>query len=290
MYSIILNPASGNGLAARTLPKLEALLRQRGIAYRVDRAVRPGDLKLHARRAVEDGLSGIIAVGGDGTFFEAANGIGLSGLEMIFAPCGTGNDFVKTFRLPRKTAEAVRAQLDAPTRMIDMGRFNELYFLNVAGAGFDVQALRETERFKKRFKGLPAYMLGAFAAIKNLKPLKITLAVDGGPPEEMESTILSVGNGRYIGGGMKAVPGAVPDDGLFDVVVARRVPKAAVGFLLFVFVLGIHPRLTFLCRSFRCARLTVGGVGAVEADGETFPAETAIFEVLPRALRTRLPE
>ncbi len=289
MYSIILNPSSGNGLAARILPKLEALLRERGIRYRVDRTTRAGDSRLYARQAVEDGLAGVVAVGGDGTFFEVVNGIALSGLEVIFAPCGTGNDFVKTFRLPMETLRAVQLQLDAQERRIDLGKFNDLYFLNVAGAGFDVDVLIETEKFKGRFRGLIAYMLGAFSAIRNLKPLSLEMAVDGGAPERIESTIISIGNGRYIGGGMKAVPNAVPDDGLFDVVVARRVNKLTVGVLLFFFVLGIHTKLKWLCRSFRCARLSVAGLASVEADGEIFPVKAAAFEVLPRALRTRLP-
>jgi YegS/Rv2252/BmrU family lipid kinase len=289
MYSIILNPASGKGLAARTLPKLEALLREAGIKYRVDRTVRAGDSRLYARRAVEDGLEGVIAVGGDGTFFEVVNGIALSGLEVIFAPCGTGNDFVKTFRLPRETVKAVRLQLGAKERRVDLGKFNDMYFLNVAGAGFDVSALIETEKFKKRFNGLIAYLLGSFSAIRRLKPLRLEMEIDRGAPERIESTIISVGNGRYIGGGMRAVPNAVPDDGLFDVVIARRLNKLTVGLLLFFFVLGIHTKLTWLCRSFRCRQLNVAGVGAVEADGEIFRAETVAFEVLPRALRTRLP-
>lgn len=289
MYSIILNPTSGNGLAARVLPRLENLLREAGIEYRVDRTARAGDSRLYARRAVEDGLEGVIAVGGDGTFFEVVNGIAQSGLEVIFAPCGTGNDFVKTFRLPKRTEEAVRLQLGAAARRIDLGKFNDMYFLNVAGAGFDVDVLIETEKFKTRFKGLVAYLLGAFSAIRNLKPLDLAMEVDGGQVERVQSTIVSVGNGRYIGGGMKAVPDAIPDDGLFDVVVARRVNKLSVGVLLFFFVLGIHTKLKWLCRSFRCRRVTFAGVGSVEADGEIFQAETAAFEVLPRALRTRLP-
>ncbi len=289
MYAIILNPASGNGLAARVLPHLEALLQDAGIAYRVDRTVRAGDSRLYAHRAAEDGLEGVIAVGGDGTFFEVVNGVALSGLTVIFAPCGTGNDFVKTFRLPKDTARAVAMQLGAPERRIDLGKCNDMYFVNVAGAGFDVDVLIETEKFKGRFKGLIAYLLGAFSAIRNLKPLKIEIEIDGGKAEKAESTIISVGNGRYIGGGMKALPNAIVDDGLFDVVIARRVDKLTVGLLLFFFVLGIHTKLSWLCRSFRCRRIRVAGVGHIEADGEIYPAKTADFEILPGALRTRLP-
>ncbi|MGI6239696.1 MAG: diacylglycerol/lipid kinase family protein [Christensenellales bacterium] len=292
MYSIIINPLSGKGLAARTLPALETLLCQMGIGYRVDQTVRMGDSRRLARKAAEDGLAGVIAVGGDGTFFEVVNGIGESGLEVIFAPCGTGNDFVKTFELPRGMVNAVRAQLKSPRRKIDIGRLNDMYFLNVAGAGFDVDVLIEADRFKSRFRGMMAYLLGALCAIKRLKPLKLMLEVDGGAARYIESTILSVGNGRYIGGGMKALPHAIADDGLFDVVVSRRVNKFSIAFLLLFFVLGVHVRMKWLCETFRCKRVRLTGEGIeVEADGERFSAGgEAEFSILPRALNTRLPE
>ena len=290
MYSIIINPLSGNGLAARTLPALKALLDELGISYRVDQTVRAGDSRRLARQAVEESLAGVIAVGGDGTFFEVVNGIGLSGLEVIFAPCGTGNDFVKAFRLPRGTVHAVRAQLKSDRRLIDLGKFNDFFFLNVAGTGFDVDVLIEAERFKARFGGLKAYMLGAYSAIKRLHMLKAEMTVDGGAPEQIEATVVSIGNGRYIGGGMKALPDAIADDGLFDVVVARKVSKWTIGFLLLLFILGIHTRQKWLCRTFRCRSISLSSAGMfIEADGEIFPAERAEFSILPKALCTRLP-
>lgn len=291
MYSILLNPTSGGGTALKVLDKIEALLKERHIEYRVDQTRKAGDATRLSAQAAQDGLEGVIALGGDGTFFEVVNGIAESGLELIFAPCGTGNDFMRMFDLPKDTVEAVRKQLDSPRWQIDMGKCNERYFLNVAGAGFDVDVLIQTEKYKAKHSGLNAYLRGAYNAIRNYHPLQTTVSVDGGAETPMPATILSVGNGRFIGGGMKAVPDAVPDDGYFDVVIAKPVSKLSIYALLLLFVAGKHANRKSLCRKIRCKSIHIRCEGMViEADGEMFPCEDALIQVLPGALRTRLPK
>ncbi len=290
MYSIIVNPLSGGGTASRCIPEIKALLNRRGIEYRIDKSERYGDTKRLASRAVKEGLDGIIAVGGDGTFFEIANGIGESGIEVIFAPCGTGNDFIRYFDLPKDTVEAVSIQLDSPSRRIDMGKCNDTYFLNVAGSGFDVNVLIEAERFKSRYNGFMAYFMGAMLAIRKLRTLKGTVSIDSGPDEDITCSIISIGNGRYIGGGMLAVPSSHVDDGYFDAVICRPVSRWSVAVLLIFFIKGKHAGRKWLSRTIRCKSLRIKSSGMlVEADGEVFPCEDASFRIIPGALNTRLP-
>ena len=290
MYSIIVNPLSGGGTASQAIPGIKALLNRRGIEYRIDRSDKYGDTKKLARRAVEEGMDGIIALGGDGTFFEIANGIGESGIEVIFAPCGTGNDFLRYFGMPRDTVEAVAMQLDAPVRMLDMGKCNETYFLNVAGTGFDVDVLVEADRFKGKYGGKLSYLMGVVCAIKNLRALKGSISIDGGEEREMKCSIISIGNGRYIGGGMLAVPSAHVDDGFFDAIICRPVSRLSVMVLLGLFVKGKHAGRSWLSRTIRCKSLRLKSKGMViEADGEMFPCEDANFSIVPGALKTRLP-
>lgn len=291
MYSIIINPLSGGGTATQSLPGIKALLSRRGIEYRIEKSEKYGDTKKLARKAVEEGLDGIVVLGGDGTFFEIANGIGESGLEVIFAPCGTGNDFIRCFGLPKDTVEAVAAQLDSPVRMIDMGKCNETYFLNVAGTGFDVDVLLEADRFKGRFGGKLAYLLGVVFAVKKLRALKGKIRIDGGPEEDMACSIMSIGNGRYIGGGMLAVPSAHTDDGFFDVIICRPVSRLSVFVLLSMFIKGKHAGRRWLCRTIRCKSFSLKSKGMhIEADGEIFACEDADFRIIPGALKTRLPK
>lgn len=76
-----------------------------------------------------------------------------SELALLFACCGTGNDFIKAVHLPKDPVEALRLQLHTPLSRIDLGRMNEMYFLNVSGTGFDVEVLRQAEKYKQRYQG-----------------------------------------------------------------------------------------------------------------------------------------
>ena len=106
MYIMILNPNSGRGLALKKLPEIEAILHQHGIEYRIEREHSSGETSEVVRRAVSERPEGIIAVGGDGTLFEVVNGMAGSDVPLIFVSCGTGNDFVRSLKLPKDPIEA----------------------------------------------------------------------------------------------------------------------------------------------------------------------------------------
>ena len=236
MYALIVNPVSGNGRGMREYPRVEALLREEGIPYRLFLAEEHGGVRTYAAEAVRERMDGIIAVGGDGTLFEIINGMAGSSLALLFVCCGTGNDFVKSLKLPKDPIEALRAQLRAPLRAIDIGRMNDIYFMNVSGTGLDTEVLVQAEKYKRDHTGLGVYLRGVRDAIRFFQPMRAKIGFDGAEPEERRFSILSIGNGRYFGGGMKPVPTAILNDGLFDVVVTRPVRKWMIGFLLMLFV------------------------------------------------------
>lgn len=290
MHSIIINPASGGGAAVRRLAELENMLIGRGMEYRVNATRRPGDAEKMAALAVRDGLEGVIAVGGDGTFSEIVNGLGESGLEMLFAPCGTGNDFMRMFDMPADMLKALEKQLDSPARRIDLGLCNDRYFLNVTGCGFDVDVLTAAENYKGKASALGAYLRGAYSAIRNYRPMDVKISIDGSEMQAARATIISIGNGSFIGGGMKAVPGSRVDDGLLDVMLAGPVSRLSIYVLLLLFAAGRHTLLKRIVKTVRCKTLRIERPGMqMESDGEIFKCDSADIRVLPGALRTRLP-
>ena len=269
--------------------KIESVLRERSLEYTIERAARPMDAARIARAAAAGQSQGIIAVGGDGTLFEIINGMIGSDVPLLFVSCGTGNDFVRTLKLPKDPVEALKCQLDAPTGRIDVGKMNDFYFLNVAGTGFDVDVLRNAEKYKAKSTGLRTYLFGLFDAIRDFRPMTALVSFDDGPEEEVSFSILSIGNGRYIGGGMKAVPDAKLDDGLFYVVTVRPVSKPAIALLIALYIAGKHIAIG-LGRLRRCRKLSIRHPGmTVNLDGELFSADSARFELLPNALCVRVP-
>ena len=289
MYTLIVNPTSGRGAAMKQFAKIESVLRERSLEYTIERAAKPMDAARIARAAAAGQSQGIIAVGGDGTLFEIINGMIGSDVPLLFVSCGTGNDFVRTLKLPKDPVEALKCQLDAPTGRIDVGKMNDFYFLNVAGSGFDVDVLRNAEKYKAKYTGLRTYLFGLFDAIRDFRPMTALVSFDDGPEEEVSFSILSIGNGRYIGGGMKAVPDAKLDDGLFDVVTVRPVSKPAIALLIALYIAGKHIAIG-LGRLRRCRKLSIRHPGmTVNLDGELFSADSARFELLPNALCVRVP-
>jgi len=289
LYHLIVNPVAGNGRSLKACVRVEKELERRGLEYRINRTERPGHAMEIAREiaAAEDGAR-VVVLGGDGTFNEAANGFAGTNAILYFVSCGTGNDFVKSLNLPKDPVEALNVQLDASPRAIDAGLINDRQFLNVSGTGFDIEVLRQTQRFRARFKGLTAYLLGLFAALGRFKPVEATVTA-GGRTFQVRVTIFEVANGRYYGGGMLVAPGADPSDGLFDVVYVDAVDRRRILKLLPLFVNGKFLSLP-ITHALRAGEVVIESPGmTVNLDGELLRTDRAHYRILPGGLRISCP-
>lgn len=288
MLYIIANETAGSGNGAVTLRRVREMLEKKGIPFRADSTQGPGHARELAEAAAAAGEKEIACLGGDGTLSEVVRGLGGRFVTLYLIPCGTGNDFAKVFSLPKDPVAALEAQLAGTPRPVDVGRLNGECFINVSGSGFDVEVLRQAGRFKRLGKGLLPYLLGILAALRKFRALPVEITAEGKTTRE-EVTIFSVGNGCYIGGGMKAVPHALPDDGLFDVVIAEKFSRRKILRLLTKFIPGKHTDLPGV-REFRCREITFRCPGMVlDVDGELIPADEARYEILPGALEIRTP-
>ena len=288
MVYVILNPIAGQGQPLRLKSGIEAALKERALPFRILQTERPGHATVLARQAAQDGAD-VISCGGDGTLCEIIGGLQGSESALFIMPCGTGNDFVKSFfPLPKDPLRALCAQLDGQRVRIDYGRVNESAFLNVGGAGFDVQVLQQAARYKHLGKGLLPYLLGVAAAVRRFKPLKAELTLDG-EPVSGEFSIVSIANGQYFGGGMRVAPEAKIDDGLFDVVLVQKVPRWKVVLLMPTFITGHFVRLS-ITRVRRCREVTLRAQHlTINVDGELRDVPEATFRIAAGALTVGRP-
>ena len=283
-YAFILNPIAGNGFALETMEKIEAVMKQRDLPYRILRTECPGNAtELASQLAEEPGVRAVISVGGDGTAFEVASGVMNTGKPMGLIPAGTGNDFIKTAKIPKDPMEALEVALRGNATRVDMGRLDEGSFLNVCGTGFDVTVLDYAESLKQRYRGLTPYFLGLLKAIAHYKPVRLKVEIDG-KREEGEYLICSVANGRFIGGGIPICPAAELEDGKLDVVLVENVPRRRIPFYLPGLMMG---RIL----NFRVARHVLaeevrleGENMRVNVDGEIFSMERVTFAIRKKAL------
>ena len=179
-YEFILNPVAGNGYSVQAMKKIEGILNALGAEYRIHETAFPGQATDIARSLQGNPeISAVIAVGGDGTVTEVAAGLAGGSTAMGIIPAGTGNDFVKSVRIPKDPETAMRFMLDRSARPVDTGTLNDEFFLNVCGTGFDVTVLECADDKKKKYRGLTPYFLGLLQAIRIFEPVDLQISHDG---------------------------------------------------------------------------------------------------------------
>jgi diacylglycerol kinase (ATP) len=157
----------------------------------------------------------VIVGGGDGSLNAAANGLLKTGLPLGVIPLGTANDFSRTMGIPQNITEAIATIANNKTVRIDLGEANGHPFFNVASVGFSADlAMALTEKAKKRW-GKLGYALVAARLWAGSRLFKAKLVHDG-KTEELKTLQVSVGNGRFYGGGMSVHADATATDGVLD--------------------------------------------------------------------------
>jgi len=253
-----------------------------------------------ARQAADDGAQLLVVVGGDGTVNEAVHGLAQTTArpEVAVIARGTGWDFVRTYGIPRDLDRAVRIALDGNVREIDLGRVSyrswagedaEGWFANVASVGMSGAIAQRANSTTKALGAKLSYLWATVAVFARWRNTEVRVSVDGERRVGRMHDVI-VANGRYLGGGMMMCPDAAPDDGLFDVLTIGDLTKGDLLVTLPKTYRGKHlphPKAELL----RGAVVTIDADEPlpVELDGEQ-PGTTPVrFEIVPRALRLRVP-
>lgn len=225
MYCIIFNPTAGAGRSLKARQAVVQILNERNIAYEIFETQYREHAVALAREAVGKGYDGIISVGGDGTLLEVASVIHGTDETLGVIPAGTGNDFRQAIGVPRDPAEALEIILAGKKRKVDIGLLGgDRYFLNVAGTGFDVEVIKNTEKVRRTFTGGFAYFLGIFLSVFGYKSVTIDVTIDG-TVYRRSVLLIAIANGKCYGGGLNVAPDADVADGLFNVMIINSIPN-----------------------------------------------------------------
>ncbi len=281
--SFIINPEACGGKALYRWKRFSASLHKEDLIYTEYYTSRPLEAEEIARR-VGPVSDVVYAVGGDGTLLEVANGLWGENIPLGLIPFGTGNDFGKCLGLPKESSEILKMIKNPKTRRIDAGKLNGRVFCNVVGIGFDGEVALSADNFLKRFGGTPAYLWGVIRALMTYKAPQMEIEIDGKKINQ-KTLLVAVGNGQYYGGGLKVVPEAKQDDGLFDICV---IDTLWVGKLLFLLprVYGgghLKQKEVHIYRG-KKIKITSDIPVVVQADGEILTNTPVELEVIPGAL------
>lgn len=309
-WLIVVNPAASIGKCGKDWPEIQALFVKEGFDFDAVLTTHQG----HAIELVRDGITEkgykkVISIGGDGTNNEVINGIftqqrfPTDEITMATVPIGTGNDWCRTFDFPLEYDKIVNIIKIGQTYRHDIGKvvyYNDgdtrvRYFLNAAGTGLNEMVCHRTNELKMQGKGgAIRYMLNTASCLFKFECVRIKLEIDDQVVLEDKILSISVGNGKYNGGGMMMMPNAVPNDGLFDITVVKKV-----GILKFAANISNVYDGTFIHKLnevsvFRGKKIRITSIPAhmllLETEGETLTNSPFDFEMLPKAINMIIPK
>ncbi len=238
IWHFIINPVAGSKSVARKWPSIEQDLKAANIAYIVSRSTHSGHATQLAIEAIQAGYRKIIAVGGDGTNNEVINGIMQQKIvpsnEIIYTllPIGTGNDWVRTHKIPHKIspwiamlkAEKITIQDIGLATYTNEGQTQKRYFTNIAGLAYDGYLVSFQQGRETKFPTKLLYLYLTVICLFKYRLRKARITFNDKIIEDYFYTI-NVGICQYAGGGMHIVPHANPSDGLFGLTIAGALSK-----------------------------------------------------------------
>lgn len=294
----LVNPASANGKTGKRWPEIARAAQAAGLRGEAIFSERPGQLGDLAREAADDGATLLVVVGGDGTVHEVVNGIaGREGVELALIPRGTGWDFARTHKVPKRLDGALRIAKDGQARPFDLGRATyrangseqTAWFANMASVGMSGAVAAKANSTTKALGAKTSYLYALGTVFARWKNVELRVRVD---EEErsglMEDTIVAVG--RYLAGGMMITPDAKPDDELFDVLLIGDLTKTELVRVMPKIYRGTHlPHPKGEVLRGRTVSIEADDPLPIQLDGEQ-PGTTPVrFEIAPAAIRLRVP-
>lgn len=303
-WLVIVNPNAGGRRGEHEWPGIKRLLQNEGIPFDVVFSKAPLHAIVLAEEGIANGYKDIVAVGGDGTLNEVANGVlrqqycPASEINLGMITVGTGNDWARMVSIPTSFSSAIKVLKEKNTRVQDVckvtfgtnGSTSERFFVNLAGIGFDAEVVRRTNQ--EKMNGHSNSMIYLWYLLTTLFSYRSThLQIKAEDRERNgEYFDISIGIGKYNGGGMMTVPYAIADDGLLDVTLIRKIGKWEVIRSLPLLFNGKIERNKKV-EIFRTRSIEVKSDPPVhlEADGESLGTSPFRFEIVPSALRVIVP-
>lgn len=300
---VIVNPESSKGETRKKWTQIKEALKSFIKEFRFEFTEKPLQATEITRDSIKDGYEFIVGVGGDGTVNEIANGffenekIMNPEATMGIIPSGTGNDFVKSLRIPKKIREAVKNLKEGKILKIDVGKVKFIdhngclttrFFLNVADFGIGGEVVRRVNKRELSKRGKWAYWKALFESAVKFKGCRAKVFV-GDNEITKDFFIGAIANGRIFGGNMLIAPYASLEDGLFDIVLVENISFWELlknGIKLMRGTHLSHPKVQFLREKVIRAIPEEENV-LIELDGEQPGFLPAVFEIVPATIRVK---
>ncbi len=298
-HLFIVNPVAGQGAGKLAAPEIERLAKENNLGYTITLTEFPGHAIDLAHQAAVEGIELVIAVGGDGTSNEVLNGLmqahdqGYKNSSMGIIAIGRGNDFAYGFGIPAGILPGFDVIRSGNLRQVDVGRIIGgdyplgRYFGNGVGIGFDAVVGFEALKLP-HLHGFLNYVVAALRTIFlyfNAPTVKIDYDRD---QLTQPSLMVSIMNGRRMGGGFMMAPHAEQDDGFLDLCIAGQLSRLGILAMIPRFMKGTQASQPQI-KTGRAAKihiLALDGSLPAHADGETIctAGKELSVEMIPKPL------
>lgn len=291
---LIVNPVARHGETEALIPVVEKLLAS--IPHDTALTEHPGHAAELAAGA--QGYDVVVAVGGDGTVHEVLNGLMAHPPEsrptLGLLPTGSGNDTRRTLGVSTDLTQAALGLSTGRRRAFDVGVCNGTYFNNSFAAGLDAKVTAKAVEYKvtKKRDGLWLYLTALLHVLFNeLDPFDVSLSFDGEEPKRVTTLIMAATNGPTYGGGFFICPGAIPDDGVFEVCMIDPLSLPEALWRLPFVIAGKHTKMKVVHMS-RHTSIVIESADPLPAqiDGEVLLERRYEISMLPGAIRCIVPK
>lgn len=267
----IVNPVAGRNKSLKIWNDIRVHIKY---AFNYVLTTEPGNATKVAANAQNQGFTRVVAVGGDGT-----------DIELGIIPAGTGNDFVKTLKIPQTPIEALTVLENGYADTVDIGKHEKGYFINVAGAGFDAEVVNTTNVSLKFLSGPLAYIISVVWNLIRYCPREAIVEIDG-KIYHRKLWLAVAANGQYFGGGMRISPDALINDGLFDICLVNEMSRLEIlKFLPKVFSGGHKNHRAFEVLRGKHVKIEFAAPTIAQIDGEVLGSTPIQFYIMPKALK-----
>lgn len=287
---LILNPSASRGTAIFQKEKIEAALKDQGIESDVYISNSAEDIEKATENFIKKGYKNFIGAGGDGTLHYMVQKLANTDSNLGIIPVGSGNDMIKTFDISPDIYESIKIIKKNNIRRIDLGLFNKkIYYLGIAGSGFDSEVTKFANETRLPIKGEAKYNFSVYKTLMTFKPKIFEIKHDE-KSDKINTMMMVVSNLKYYGGGMKIAPEADPFDSKFDVCVI-----GAMSIIKFIksfpsVYAGTHLSIPHV-KYFKAEKVEIDCEKKfdVYGDGEYMGKLPADFQVSPKSLNIFLP-
>lgn len=294
-WYIIFNPVSGGGKNEKRIKKIKSLLLSNQLHFQFTSTEYAHHEELLVKQAIVNGSRKFICIGGDGTLHHMVNGImnqhdiASHKITIAVIPIGTGNDWVKNYKIPSDPKKAIQLIVKHKVVFQDIGRIafkapqQEIFFVNAAGIGFDAFVVKSINAFAKW--GSLAYILAALSSLKVYKPHPFILKT-GSHNFNSNMFLISIGLCKFSGSGMQLTDYKQHENGLFDITYISNIKMLQVIRHMFkLYFGGIKNIKESQCFREKIINTINNNASYIQADGELLGKGDVTISLIPKAIQ-----